>query len=166
MILIALGANLPSRFGDPEATLRKAVSEIQARGVRIVKRSSIWKTAPVPVSDQPWYRNAVIRVETNLQAMALLEMLHEIEEDFGRVRSERNAPRCLDLDLLAYNHEIINEDGVFVPHPRMHNRAFVLMPLQEVAARWSHPLLQRSVADLIKDLSKSEQIEKTTSLAA
>ncbi len=166
MILIALGANLPSRFGEPEQTLKRAVSAIQARGIRVVKQSSIWKTAPVPVSDQPWYRNAVIRVEANLSALALLEVLHEIEADFGRVRSEKNAPRLLDLDLIAYNTDIIKEEGVFVPHSRMHNRAFVLKPLQEVAPQWVHPVLKRSVADLIKGLPVDDEIEKSFPLAA
>lgn len=166
MILIALGANLPSRFGEPEQTLKRAVSAIQARGIRVVKQSSIWKTAPVPVSDQPWYRNAVIRVEANLSALVLLEVLHEIEADFGRVRSEKNAPRLLDLDLIAYNTDIIKEEGVFVPHSRMHNRAFVLKPLQEVAPQWVHPVLKRSVADLIKGLPVDDEIEKSFPLAA
>lgn len=166
MILIALGANLPSRFGEPEQTLKRAVSAIQARGIRVVKQSSIWKTAPVPVSDQPWYRNAVIRVETNLSALALLEVLHEIEADFGRIRSEKNAPRLLDLDLIAYNTDIIKEEGVFVPHSRMHNRAFVLKPLQEIAPQWIHPVLKRSVADLIKGLPVDDEIEKSFPLVA
>jgi len=166
LILIALGANLPSRFGEPEQTLKRAVADIQARGIRVIKQSSIWKTAPVPVSDQPWYRNAVIRVETNLPALALLDVLHDIEADFGRVRTEKNASRLLDLDLLAYNTDIIKEEDVFVPHPRMHNRAFVLKPLQEVAPQWIHPVLSRSVADLIKDLPQNDGSEKSLPLAA
>lgn len=166
MILIALGANLPSRCGAPEQTLKKAVADIQARGIRVVKQSSIWKTAPVPVSDQPWYRNAVIRVETNLPAFELLGLLHSIEDDFGRMRTVKNAPRLLDLDLLAYNTDLINEEGVFIPHPRMHNRGFVLRPLEEVAPQWVHPVLKRSVADLIKALPANEETEKSLPLAA
>lgn len=166
MILIALGANLPSSFGEPEQTLKRAVADIQARGVRVIKQSSIWKTAPVPVSDQPWYRNAVIRVETNLHAMELLQLLHSIEESFGRIRTVKNAPRVLDLDLIAYNSEIIDEDGVYIPHPRMHNRSFVLRPLQEVAPSWKHPILKRSIDDLIQALPTEEDSEKSLPLAA
>lgn len=166
MILIALGANLPSSFGEPEQTLKRAVADIQARGVRVIKQSSIWKTAPVPVSDQPWYRNAVIRVETNLQALELLQLLHSIEESFGRIRTVKNAPRVLDLDLIAYNSEIIDEDGVYIPHPRMHNRSFVLRPLQEVAPSWKHPVLKRSIDDLIQALPTEEDSEKSLPLAA
>ena len=160
MILIALGANLPSRYGTPEDTLKAAIEAMQARGIDVVAQSSVWLTAPVPVSDQPWFRNAVIRVETSLKTRELMRVLHDVEAEFGRVRMKRNEARVLDLDLLAYNDEIINEDGFIVPHPRMHDRAFVLKPLQEVGEGWKHPVLQRFIDDLISNLPKDQEIEK------
>ncbi|MGB1076697.1 MAG: 2-amino-4-hydroxy-6-hydroxymethyldihydropteridine diphosphokinase, partial [Bdellovibrionales bacterium] len=110
----------------------------------------------VPVSDAPWYANAVSLIETDKTPSDLLGVLNKIEADFGRVRSYRNAPRILDLDILAFNDEIIGEDGAHlcVPHPRMHNRAFVLKPLNEVAPEWQHPALKKSIAQLIRDEEK------------
>ena len=159
MILIALGANLPRSFGTPEETLKAAVDEIQARIGGVEAVSSIWKTAPVPVSDQPWYRNAVVRVQSNRPAREILDVLHAIEHDFGRIRTVKNASRLLDLDLLAYGDDVVTKDDFMIPHPRMHCRAFVLIPLQEVAPNWVHPVLKRSVADLIKDLPEGQDIK-------
>ncbi|MEZ5813714.1 MAG: 2-amino-4-hydroxy-6-hydroxymethyldihydropteridine diphosphokinase [Alphaproteobacteria bacterium] len=166
MILIGLGANLPSRFGGPEDTLRAAVSTIRAEGVRVVKESSVWLSAPVPVSDQPWYRNAVIAVQTDMGAFELLKCLQRIEGDFGRERSVRNAPRVLDLDLLAYRDVVIEGEGLRLPHPRMEGRAFVLMPLAEVAPRWRHPVTGMFVQDLIEKLPEGQEIEISGGLAA
>ena len=102
-ILIGLGANLPSpEHGPPVATLEAAVAALAARGLAIRARSRWWESAPVPISDQPWYVNGVVEVETALAPEALLALLHEVEAEFGRHRSVPNAPRVLDLDLLAY----------------------------------------------------------------
>ena len=166
MILIALGANLPSCHGSPEDTLRAASVHLEDAGVRVVRASSIWLTAPVPVSDQPWYRNAVLRVETELSAQELMALLHKIEDDFGRVRRERNAARCLDLDLLAYGDKVFSEGDFLLPHPRMHQRAFVLMPLREVAPTWVHPVLRVSVSKMIEDMPEGQDIEISEKLAA
>ncbi len=157
MILIALGANLPSRYGPPLETLAAARNAMQARGLRIVARSSTWLTAPVPVSDQPWYHNEVVAVRTALSPFTLLENLQEIENVFGRVRTVRNAPRVLDLDLIAYNDTIVSKPELIVPHPRMHKRAFVLLPLREIAPSWEHPGLGMALDDLIRDLPDGQE---------
>lgn len=160
MILVALGANLPSAYGEPGQTLKAAIAELEKRGVTVLAFSSVWISAPVPASDQPWYRNAVVCVRTQLDASALLKLLHEIERDFGRVRTVRNAARLLDLDLLVYNDDIIDTEEMGLPHPRMHERGFVLKPLQEIASGWVHPVLGRSVEDLIDNLPDDEDIQK------
>lgn len=160
MIFIALGANLPSRYGTPEETLLAAYRSLEEAGLRVVKRSSIWLSAPVPVSDQPWYRNAVCAVECDLLPDELLRLLKGIERDFGRVETERNAPRVLDLDIVAYGDELINVDGLHIPHPRMHERAFVLYPLYEIAPSWSHPVSKIAIADLISALPDGQDIQK------
>lgn len=154
MILVAIGANLPGPAGSAAATVRAAIRRLDAGPARVAAASRVWESPPWPPSDQPWYANAVVRLETALDAAALLGHLHAVEQEFGRVRAERNAARTLDLDLLDY-------DGVLrappqaapeLPHPRMATRAFVLLPLAEIAPDWRHPGSGTSVRDLIARL--------------
>lgn len=154
MILIGLGANLASpEFGAPPKSLEAALSLMAERGLRTVARSRWYRSAPVPPSDQPWFVNGVVAVETALEPAAVLEILHEIEARFGRVRGERNAARVLDLDLLSYDDRVSVEGEVpILPHPRLHERAFVLRPLAEIAPAWRHPRLGRDVAALVAAL--------------
>ena len=130
---------------------------------RPTKISSIWKSAPVPVSDQPWYRNAICVVDTDYSATELMQKLHNIEEGFGRIRSEKNAARTLDLDIIAYNDEV--HDMPILPHPRFHERAFVLYPLQEIVPDWCHPVTKLSVSDMIAQLPPQD-IECSDKLCA
>ena len=158
-ILIGLGANLPSpEHGPPVVTLEAALAALASRGLRIRARSRWWESAPVPVSDQPWYVNGVIEVETGLAPEALLALLHEVEAGFGRLRSVPNAPRILDLDLLAYG-SLVREGPAppLLPHPRMAERAFVLHPLAEIRPGWRHPATGLGLPQLIARLS-SDQI--------
>lgn len=159
MILIALGANLPSRYGTPAQTLSAAKGALEGRGVQIITSSRIWLTAPVPFdADQDWYHNALLSVKTDLSARDLLTLMLEIEEDFGRVRSEKNAPRLLDLDLIAYNEEIIREgERLIVPHPRMHQRLFVLKPLEDISQIWVHPESGHDLAKMLQNLPQDQQ---------
>ena len=149
MILIGLGANLSSpEYGLPKATLTAALDAIAAAGIQITALSRWYSTAPVPVSDQPHYVNVVAALETDLDAPALLTALHEIEIAFGRVRGERNASRVIDIDLLDYNGQE-SENWPLLPHPRMVERAFVLVPLQDIAPNWQHPVTGVRVAELV-----------------
>jgi 2-amino-4-hydroxy-6-hydroxymethyldihydropteridine diphosphokinase len=126
---IALGSNLQ----DPEAQVRRAFDEIAALPqTHLVARSSLYRTEPVGYADQPSFVNACALVETSLAPRALLERLLEIEQRHGRVREIRNGPRTLDLDLVVYGERSVDEPGLTVPHPRAHERAFVLRPLAEV----------------------------------
>ena len=127
---IGLGANL----NDPAAQVEYALAELdRLPGTRLLARSSLYASAPVGYVDQPDFINAVAQVETTLAPRALLAALLDIEHRHGRERSFRNAPRTLDLDLLLYGAAHFHEDGLTLPHPRMHERGFVLLPLMEIA---------------------------------
>ena len=163
MILIALGANLPSVYGSPLKTLTAAIECIDSHEeIAVVRRSAIYKSAPVPISDQPWYHNAVIAVETGLKPFTLLAVLQEIEINFGRERAadERNAARTLDLDIVAYHDFIIDEAGLEIPHPRMSDRGFVLFPLSDVSPEWKHPITGAFISKMIEALPKVQDIHK------
>lgn len=148
MILVAIGANLPSRFGTPQDACLAALSWLEQDGdVKILERSHWWETAPVPISDQPWYVNGVVSVETDLSPEDLLQRLHLIEAGMGRVRTVPNAPRVIDLDLLAYG-ETCCETPLTLPHPRLHLRMFVLGPLCDIAPDWRHPTSNRTAKAL------------------
>jgi len=147
---IAFGANLPSLAGTPDATLAAALVEISALG-RIAARSSLYSTAPVGVVGQPRFVNAVIAIETELAARSLLNELLSIERRFGRDRADSvaNGPRTLDLDLLLYGDLILSEAGLEIPHPRLTQRAFVLVPLAEIAPDLRVPPSRRAVAEFL-----------------
>ncbi len=141
-VFVGLGANL----GDAAVTLRLAIDEIaRLPTTRIVAVSSFYVTAPVDATG-PDYTNAVVEISTDLQPAALLQALHDIEAEHGRLRLYRNAPRTLDLDLLLYGQRVSADPAVTLPHPRLHQRAFVLQPLLEIAPTLGHPLLG-SLAD-------------------
>lgn len=154
LILVALGANLPGPAGSAAATVRAAMRRLDAGPTRVAAASRVWESPPWPPSDQPWYANAVVRLETALDAVALLAHLHALEQEFGRVRGMRNAARTLDLDLVDYDGQrrMPPQPAPALPHPRMDARAFVLLPLAEIAPAWRHPQSGVGVAELIAGL--------------
>jgi len=155
---IALGSNL----GDREARLREAVGAIAARaGVTMERGSRLYETDPVGPEGQGAYLNGVIEVSTTLPARALLEALLVIERAAGRERDaepERWGPRVLDLDLLLYGDERIDEPGLAVPHPRMHERGFVLEPLCDIASARRHPVLGAPFGELAAAVRDEEAV--------
>ena len=153
MILIGVGANLPSDAGSPLETCEAALVHLGRLGVIVTRRSPWYETAPVPASDQPWFVNAVASVETALSPAGLLAALHLTEAAFGRARSVTNAARTLDLDLLDYRGQIRREGPLLLPHPRMQDRAFVLFPLRDLAPGWRHPVLGEAAAELAAKVS-------------
>lgn len=151
MILIALGANLASSAGPPEKTLRAALASLGAKGITIERQSGFYQSEAWPNPADPPFVNAVASVRTRLKPAELLQVLQEVEAELGRKRVAHNAPRTLDLDLIDYDHRIEHGDPE-LPHPRMQDRAFVLIPLRDVAPEWRHPESGRTVDELIADL--------------
>jgi 2-amino-4-hydroxy-6-hydroxymethyldihydropteridine diphosphokinase len=133
---IGMGGNLPSREGTPEATLAAAAAQLESLG-RVTHRSSLYSTEPVGFAAQPRFVNAVVALETELEPRDLLQGLLAIEKEFGRDRAAGfvNGPRTLDLDILLFDDRTICEPGLEIPHPRIGERAFVLIPLNEIAPR-------------------------------
>jgi 2-amino-4-hydroxy-6-hydroxymethyldihydropteridine diphosphokinase len=161
VILIGIGGNLGSaRFGPPRETLSAALAALKEERVKVLTRSGWYLTEPVPRSDQPWFVNAVVSLATELEAKDLLTALQAIEGQFGRVRGEPNAPRVLDLDILDYQGEVMNATSLVLPHPRLHERRFVLVPIAEIAPDWRHPILELTAAQLLARMPSEQQIER------
>ena len=161
MILIGLGANLPSpRFGDPVSTCEAALAALRAAGVVPARVSRWYRSAPVPASDQPWFVNGLAVVDTAPPPDRLLAVLHSIERDFGRVRRTLNEARVIDLDLLAYGARVSGPGEVPVlPHPRLSGRAFVVLPLAELVPDWRHPVSGLSARELAARLPPNQTAE-------
>lgn len=160
-VFVGAGANLPHpRFGQPRQTLEAAFSELGRRNVTVKRLSPWYGTAPVPVSDQPWYVNVVAEVTTALTADDLLSVLHEVERVFGRVRSLPNAARLIDMDLLDYCGKIAagGPGQATLPHPRMGERAFVLWPLRDLAPDWRHPVTGATIQALVAALPGDQAV--------
>ena len=159
MILIGLGANLPSPAGPPAVTLSSALGRLKQCGIAILSVSSFYQTPAWPDPSEPDFVNAVASVATRLQPAELLALLHDVEAGFGRVRGMANAPRTLDLDLLDYDGRILASE-IVLPHPRMGERSFVLMPLAEIAPGWQHPLTRQSAGELLANLPDRDAPKK------
>lgn len=157
MILICAGSNLFSRAGHPADTVRAAFAALDAAGISVAARSRLYRTSPVPASDQPDFVNAAARLESDLAPLELLDRLLEVERSFGRERRRRWDARTLDLDLVDCRGTVIGDPAdegarLVLPHPRVHERAFMLLPLADVAPDWRHPVTGRPIAALLKDL--------------
>ena len=154
MILIAFGANLPGPDGSPpQETCLRAITAIAALpGLAVAAVSPFYRSAPVPISDQPSYINGVLRAEGEVDPALLLSQLLDIESRFGRRRSGLNAARSLDLDIIAIDGLVRAAPDPVLPHPRAHVRAFVLCPLVDVAPDWRHPVLGQTAAEILAGL--------------
>lgn len=176
-VIVALGGNLLSRAGAPDETLRAALRDMSAAGVAPIRISRFYETPCFPAGAGPDYVNAVAVCGTPLSPEGVLEVLHRIEESYGRERETRWSGRTLDLDLLAFGQRVSPDpetargwmdlpldaqrertpDRLVLPHPRIQDRGFVLIPLLDVAPDWVHPILQKSVRDMADALSEDEK---------
>lgn len=159
MILIGVGSNLASReYASPCDTAAAAVAALPKIGAELVACSHWYSSQPVPASSQPWFVNAVAMVASELAPAMLLDRLLALEARFGRVRGAPNAARTLDLDLLDYDGIRLDTDNLVLPHPRLHQRRFVLAPLCELAPDWRHPVLGVTAAALLAALPPGQPV--------
>ena len=160
-LFVGLGANLtPKGFATPQAGCEAALKMLTNLGVETGRISPWYKSAPIPPSDQPWYLNAVAEALTEYDAYTTLTVLHKVEAHFGRVRSIQNAARVLDLDLLDFGGEVHHKSNISLPHCRMHQRAFVLLPLQDLVVDWVHPEMGVPLKTLIDQLPLGQSIQR------
>lgn len=157
-VFIGFGSNVGNRvdFCDRAVTLLSLLPHSQLAGV-----SLLYETEPVYDYAQPgkdWFLNGVVQLETDLTPNSLLTVLREIERALGRDENNRSGPRTIDLDILFYGQRVINEPSLTVPHPRLHQRRFVLMPMSELNPFWEHPTLQQTINQLLADVSDRSDV--------
>lgn len=146
-VYIGIGSNL----GNRRENIEKACARLEER-YTIVRKSEIYETVPVGFQYQNLFLNCVVHVETDLGSMELLRFLQKIEDRLKRTRIIKNGPRIIDLDILFYGNRVIDTDELTVPHPQMHKRTFVLAPLNEIAPDFVHPMLKKTVRELLKEV--------------
>ena len=154
-VYLGVGSNL----GDKQENIRKAIELLQEKcAVRAV--SSLYSTEPVGFADQDWFLNGAVKIETELAPADLRSFLRSIEERLGKKSIRKNGPRTIDLDILFYGSRTINEADLTIPHPRLHERLFVLAPLGEICPDFVHPLLNRKIRELKSGMRDKHQVER------
>jgi 2-amino-4-hydroxy-6-hydroxymethyldihydropteridine diphosphokinase len=147
-IVVALGSNLPGEYGSCEELLGAALAGLGEVGLTVLKHSRWWRSAAWPDPAGPTYRNGVALVGSGLAPAEVLKALFSVEQTFNRRRGARNEARTLDLDLIAYGRTVMDVGGLILPHPRAHERLFVMGPLSEIAPEWRHPILGKTALQL------------------
>lgn len=146
-VYLSLGSNM----GDRGANIARALEKLSGRGVRVTRASSLYETEPVEFREQAWFLNSVVEAETELEPSELLAAALEVERALGRERRVPKGPRLIDIDILLYGDAVIDTPELQVPHPRMAARRFVLVPFAEIAPHAVHPVLKKTVAELLAE---------------
>ena len=158
--VISVGSNINSPKGiKPINNCNKAINELSRYNINVIQKSSWYLSEAIPKSSQPKFYNSVLLCNTNHSANKVLKIIQIIEQKFGRVRVFKNMARCIDLDIISFNGDIKKSLLLTIPHPRMHLRKFVLLPLFEIQHNWSHPLLKKNIKYLLKKV-KNQKIKK------
>ena len=157
-VFLGLGSNL----GDRRAHIEQGLAALDARGVTVDRRSALYETEPVGPVEQPWFLNAVVEARTELRPRDLLRVCQSAEAEAGRRRTVRFGPRSLDVDILLYKGEVIREKDLEIPHPRLHERRFVLVPLLEIAPDAVDPRDGRRFAEILAGLGEGKKVTRST----
>ena len=158
--VIAVGSNIDSPEGfSPVKNCNNAINELSKFNINIVQKSSWYLSEPIPKSSQPKFYNSVVLCYANHNVDKVLKIIQFVEQKFGRIRIFKNMSRCIDIDIISFNKNVKNSLLLTVPHPRMHLRKFVLLPLLELDSNWSHPLLKKNIKFLLKKV-KYQRIKK------
>ena len=156
LVYLSLGSNV----GDREGNLHRAIAALPAAGVPVKRVSSIYETQPVDYLQQAWFLNCVVEGETQLPPLTLLHALREIEGAMGSKKEIPKGPRLIDLDILLYGNEIVDTPELQIPHPRMTQRRFVLVPLRELAPKLRHPSEQATVEELLRRTPDTSEVNR------
>jgi 2-amino-4-hydroxy-6-hydroxymethyldihydropteridine diphosphokinase len=155
-IYLSLGSNIGDRAGN----ISRAVAELSARGVRVVKQSALYETEPVELREQGWFLNCVVEVETELTPQQLMQVLLKIEREMGRERIVPKGPRIIDMDILLFSSSVVKESRLEIPHPRMADRCFVLVPLADIAPGAVHPVLKKTIQQLLQETPDHSEVRR------
>jgi 2-amino-4-hydroxy-6-hydroxymethyldihydropteridine diphosphokinase len=155
LVYLSLGSNL----GDREARLRDAIARLQTLG-RVVSVSSFYETEPVEFTDQGWFLNCAVALETTETPEQVMEAILQIEHEMGRQRLKKKGPRLIDIDILLFSDKVVDSAELTIPHPAMHERRFVLQPLAEIAPEARHPVLKKTVRELLDTLPAGQVVRK------
>jgi 2-amino-4-hydroxy-6-hydroxymethyldihydropteridine diphosphokinase len=151
--------SLGSNIGDREARLRDALARLQREG-RLIAVSSFYETEPVEVTDQAWFLNCAVGLETSVPPPELMRSLLRIEQEMGRKRIQKKGPRTIDIDILLFGDAVVNTPELTIPHPAMHERRFVLEPLAEIAPDARHPVLKKTIRELREALPSGQTVRQ------
>jgi 2-amino-4-hydroxy-6-hydroxymethyldihydropteridine diphosphokinase len=161
MIYLNIGSNLPSEEGGRENNILKAISYLKKLNLNLIQISSFYQTPSYPNNSEPKFINLCVKLESNLKASELLNEIKKIEKKLGRIRIKKNEPRTCDIDIVDFNGEIIKNDELIVPHPRLHLRNFVIYPLKEIEPNWLHPIFNKNINSFFQELDKNSHNEIT-----